>query len=103
MYTVKVCDRFNTIQWETEELPTTEECQKVYDVLAKMTIKEEQPTFTKKKTVTTVVEGKPALATEPQKDLMRRKHIPFDERTCTKAQAQKLLMEATNVIPDPKA
>ena len=97
-YKVKVCDRFNTIEWETEN-PTTEECQKIYDILSTMNIVEKE-SQTIKKTTEKTVSGKPKKpATEPQKKLLRQKGIPYnDERTSQEAYF--LLQKFSNVFPD---
>lgn len=100
-YKIKVCDRFNTIEWDTEN-PTTEECQKMYDILANMTIAETQIT-TKKKTVVTTSsqpekkQFKPA--SEAQKLLMRQKKIPYREDISAQ-QAFLYLQQYNDVIPD---
>lgn len=97
MYKVKVCDRFNTIEWETET-PTTEECQKMYDILKDMKITEEAPVV--KKTIkkeTVQVPKKPA--TDKQLLLLRQKKIPYNE-DITAQQAYLLLQKHSDVIPD---
>ena len=97
-YKVKVCDRFNTIEWETEN-PTTEECQKIYDVLAAMSIVEKE-SQTIKKTTEKTVSGKPKKpATEPQKKLLRQKGIPYNE-DITSQEAYFLLQKFSSVLPD---
>lgn len=97
VYKVKVCDRFNTIEWETET-PTTEECQKMYDILKCMKITEEAPVV--KKTIkkeTVQVPKKPA--TDKQLLLLRQKKIPYNE-DITAQQAYLLLQKYSDVIPD---
>lgn len=100
VYTIKVCDRFNTIEWTTEN-PSTEECQKMYDILAGMTTVE--TVTTKKKTVTTVskpVEKKEVKpASEAQKLLLRQKKVSYDPDITAK-DAYLLLQKYNDTIPD---
>lgn len=97
-YKVKVCDRFNTIEWETEN-PTTEECQKIYDVLVAMDIKEEKPQVIKKTTTTTVSGAPKKKASEAQLKLLRQKSVPYDD-DITAQQAYLLLQKYSDVIPN---
>lgn len=98
MYKVKVCDRFNTIEWETEN-PTTEECQKMYDILKDMSIVE-VPQVVKKTTTTTTTSGGPKKpASDKQLLLLRQKSIPYDD-DITAQQAYLLLQKYSNVIPN---
>ena len=97
-YKVKVCDRFNTIEWETEN-PTTEECQKIYDVLAAMDIKEEKPQVIKKTTTTTVSRAPKKKASEAQLKRLRQKSVPYDD-DITAQQAYLLLQKYGDVIPN---
>lgn len=98
MYKVKVCDRFNTIEWETEN-PTTEECQKIYDILSAMNIKEEKPQVIKKTTTTTVSGAPKKKASEAQLKLLRQKSVPYDD-DITAQQAYLLLQKYSDVIPN---
>lgn len=96
MYKCKVCDRFNTIEWETEN-PTTEECQKMYDILKDMSIVEVSQTVKKVTTTTTGTTKKPA--SDKQLLLLRQKRIPYNE-DITAQQAYLLLQKYSNVFPD---
>ena len=98
-YKCKVCDRFNTIEWETEN-PTTEECQKIYDVLAAMSIKEEKPQVIKKVTKTVTSNSvTPKPASEAQLKLLRQKSLPYND-DITAQEAYLLLQKYSNVIPN---
>lgn len=94
VYKVKVCDRFNTIEWETEE-PNTEECQRMYEVLRAMCIDE---TSVVTKTVTKT-EHKKKPASDKQKLLLRQKKIPYDQ-DITAQEAFLLLQKYEKVYPD---
>lgn len=102
--TIKVCSKFNTIEWEADKLPTTEEVQAVYNVLANVVVKDEDmPQRAAKKAQviqkpqgwgnTYVTPKKPLEPiTEPQKATLKKLRIPIPEN-CSKAQARNLIME----------
>lgn len=87
VYKLKVCNEFNTIEWETEN-PNLDEMQKMLDIVSALkTVKTEEKT----------AEVKPA--SEAQKLLMRQKSIEYDEDITSK-EAYVLLMKAKNVYPN---
>lgn len=102
IYKVKVCDRFNTIEWETES-PNVEECQRMYDILAKMNLRDDVAVITKKKTVTTTTSssnpqvGKPA--SEAQLRLLRQKNVPHEDDITAK-EAWHLLQKYSSIYPN---
>lgn len=88
VYKLKVCNDFNTIEWETEN-PNLEEMQKMLDIVSQLSVV---------KTEEKVAEvAKPA--SEAQKLLMRQKSIEYDENITSK-EAYVLLMKAKNVYPN---
>lgn len=105
-YKVKICDRFNTIEWETQEV-TTEECQRMYDILRGMKIEVDTPSQVVKKVTTTTTtsnNSKPVQtskkpATEKQLLLLRQKSIPYED-DITAQQAFLLLQKYSSVMPN---
>ena len=98
-YKVKVCDRFNTIEWETET-PTTEECQKMYDILSAMKLNEQEIVKKKTTTVTTTTPAKSRKPASPaQLKLLRQKSIPYED-DITAQEAFLLLQKNSNVYPN---
>lgn len=93
---VKICSKFNTIEWEAEELPSTEDLQKVYDVLSGVVVKDEDmPQRAVKKEKQT--NDKPA--SEAQLNAMGWMGIKIP-KDCTMAQARALMMKWNNEHPN---
>lgn len=95
-YKCKVCDRFNTIEWESED-PSVGELQYMYNMLAALKIREE-PMVVKRVTKTTTT-GAKKPASEAQKKLMRQKSIPYDDDISAQ-EAFLLLQKYSDVYPN---
>ena len=90
-YTIKICSKFNTIEFEAKELPSTEELQKVYDVLSAVVVKDEdKPQRAVSKEKTTQKNDKPA--SESQLKAMGWMGIKIPNN-CSMSQARALMMK----------
>lgn len=45
MFKIKLANRFNTIEWEVEELPTTDNLNSIYKLLESIEIEDNKPTY----------------------------------------------------------
>ena len=88
MYNIKICSKFNSIEYSSEKLPTSAELQAVYDRLAGVAVKDEdmpQRAAAKKPT-----NDKPASESQLKAMGWMGIKIPKD---CTMAQARALMMK----------